>query len=362
MDGGRTHPLRNERPRAAMPVRGTALLALAGAMSWVAAPPASALQTPVGAGVLAEAPPPAAPPFGLDLYRPALEELDASTAAVALGRSLFFEPRLSRDGSLSCAGCHQPERAFTDGRPVARGVYGSAGRRNVPTLVNRAYGTSHFLDGRARTLAELVLEPISNPAEMALPVDSAVARLAADPEYRRAFAEAFGEEVSAAPLARALAAFVASIYSGDAPVDRYMAGDTLALTTEARLGRRLFRGRAGCAACHTGPNHTDERFHNTGVGWLAGEAPADSGRFHVTGEAADIGAFRTPTLREVARTGPYMHDGSLATLDEVVAFYDAGGRPNPHLAREIRRLALSPAERRALVAYLEALTGTVRHP
>jgi cytochrome c peroxidase len=327
--------------------------------TWVAPAAAQARQA---AQEAREVTAPAAPPFGLDLYRPALAELDVSPAAVALGRRLFFETRLSRDGSLSCAGCHLPERAFTDGRPVARGVYGRTGRRNVPTLVNRAYGTSHFLDGRARSLAELVLEPVANSAEMALPVDSAVRRLAADPEYRSAFREAFEEEVSPDPLARALAAFVASLYSGDAPVDRYMAGDTLALTAEARLGRRLFRGRAGCAACHIGPNHTDERFHNTGVAWLAGASPADSGRFHVTGEAADIGAFRTPTLREVARTGPYMHDGSLATLDEVVAFYDTGGRPNPHLAPGIRPLGLSPAERRALVAYLEALTGTVRHP
>jgi cytochrome c peroxidase len=302
------------------------------------------------------------PPAGLDLYRPAAAGLPASAAAAELGRRLFFERRLSLDGSLTCGTCHRPNLAFTDGRRVPEGIGGRAGTRNVPTLVNRAYGLSQFRDGRAASLLEQVLEPVANPREMALPVDSAVARLAADPSYERAFREAMGGAVTADALAAALAAFVGSVYSGDAPVDRYMAGDTLALSAEARHGRRLFRGRAGCAACHIGPNHTDERFRNTGVAWFADGPPADSGRFHVTRDTADIGAFRTPTLREVARTAPYMHDGSLATLEDVIAFYDAGGRANPNLDPAIRPLGLTEAERRALLAYLHALSGTVRYP
>jgi cytochrome c peroxidase len=298
-------------------------------------------------------------PAGLDLHLPAAADIPFSTARVALGRRLFFDPRLSRDGTLSCASCHRPELAFADGRTVPVGIAGAEGKRNTPTLVNRAYGALHFWDGRAASLPAQVLEPIADPLELGLEVEAAIERLSRDPGYRRAFRQAVGDVPTPAALAAVLAAYVASIIAGDAPFDRYTAGDTLALSFEARHGRRLFVGRANCATCHVGPNFTDERFHNTGVAWRT-DVPADSGRYRVTREPRHLGAFKTPTLREVARTAPYMHDGSLATLEEVIEFYDRGGHPNPHLDPEIRPLRLLPEEKGALVAFLRTLSGIVR--
>jgi cytochrome c peroxidase len=298
-------------------------------------------------------------PGGLDLHVPAADVAPITRATLGLGRRLFFDTRLSRDGTLSCASCHRPEFAFADTTAVSVGVGGARGRRNAPALVNRGYGQLHFWDGRATSLMQQVLEPIADPVELALDTAVALARLRAAPEYVRAFRAAYGRGPVTADLARALAAYVASIMSGDAPFDRYASGDTTALSTGARLGRRLFVGRANCASCHVGPNFSDERFHNTGVAWRHG-AVSDSGRARVTGQAADVGAFRTPTLREVARTAPYMHDGSLATLEDVVDFYDRGGHPSPGLDIEIRPLRLTPEEKGALVQFLRALSGRVR--
>jgi cytochrome c peroxidase len=297
-------------------------------------------------------------PVGLDAYMPVPEDNRTSDARVALGRALFFDRRLSANGQLACASCHDPARGFTDGRRVAVGVYGRVGTRNVPTLVNRGYGAAHFWDGRALSLEAQALDPIRNPIELGGALDRAVARLAADASSRRAFRAAYGGDVTASDLARALAGYVRTIVAGDAPFDRYLTGDAGALSAEAREGLRLFRGRANCTACHLGPNLTDERFHNTGVAWR-NAAFQDEGRAGVTGRAADRGAFKTPTLREVGRTAPYMHDGSLATLDDVVAFYDGGGRPNPNLDAEIRPLRLGAPERTALVAFLRSLSGLV---
>jgi cytochrome c peroxidase len=275
------------------------------------------------------------PPLGLDLYRPAPEENPLTQERVELGRKLFFDKRLSQDSTEACATCHDPKRAFTDGRPSAVGIEGRKGIRNVPTLVNRAWGRAFFLDGRAPTLEKQALEPITNPNEMGLTIGEIKSRVGLEPEE----------------LARALASYVRTIFSGNSPYDKFVNGDRRALAPKAQAGLALFRGKGRCTSCHTGPTLSDEQMHNTGVAWRDGRL-ADPG--------AVQGAFKVPTLREVARTAPYMHDGSLATLEEVVDFYDRGGNPNPYLDEDIRPLNLSAEEKSALVEFLRSLTGSVR--
>jgi cytochrome c peroxidase len=317
---------------------------------------------PLAAPLAAQHRPAGGPPLpdGMPLYMPGALDVLLQSRVADLGRLLFFDRRLSRDRSVSCASCHDPARAFTDGRAVSTGVTGRTGRRNAPTLVNRAWGDAQFWDGRVASLREQVLHPIEDPDEMGFTRHGAAARIAADPALAARFAEVLDDSVHAASLARTLAAYIASIIAGDAPFDRWAAGDTLAIGAEARRGRRLFDGRARCSACHRGPNFTDERFHNTGVAWRDGGVPADSGRFVVTGRERDIGAFKTPTLREIARTAPYMHDGSIATLEAVVDFYDRGGISNPYLHPELQPLGLSGGEKQALVAFLRTLSGRIR--
>ncbi len=297
-------------------------------------------------------------PRGLDAYMPVPDDNPLTDRKVELGRRLFFDRLLSRDNALACATCHDPQRAFTDGRPVAAGVLGRAGTRNAPTLINRGYGRSQFWDGRAPSLEEQVLEPIVNPAELDLTLDEAVGRLARDGGYRSRFTQAFGSDVNATSLARALASYVRSIVAGNSPLDRYMSGEREALSAQARQGLGIFRGKGNCTACHVGPTLTDEQFHNTGIAWKDG-AWRDLGRFAVTANEIDHGAFKTPTLREIARTAPYMHDGSLATLEQVVEFYDRGGNRNTFLDRELRPLDLTDHEKQALLAFLRSLTGDI---
>jgi cytochrome c peroxidase len=254
---------------------------------------------------------------------------------VALGRRLFFDKRLSRDGTLACASCHVPKRAFSDGRPVARGVGGVEGTRNSPAIVNRGYGSMFFWDGRAKTLEQQVLEPILNQKELAL----------TQPELERRTG------LEAAKVRSALASYIRTIRSGDSRFDRYGAGKTSALTELEKAGLGVFRGNGNCWVCHTGPTFTDERFHNTGVAWKDGR---------LLDEGAGKGDFKTPTLREVARTAPYMHDGSLTTLEDVIEFYDRGGRANPNLDPAIKPLRLTAGEKTALAALLRALNGKNR--
>jgi cytochrome c peroxidase len=289
-------------------------------------------------------------PLGLDLYVPVPEGNPLTVEKIDLGRRLFNDRRLSRDGTIACASCHDPERAFSDGRVTAVGVFGRTGRRNAPALINRAYGRGFFWDARIATLEEQVLRPIEDPNEMDSPVDDAAARVGL-------------ERVA---LAQALASYVRSILSGDAPYDRFVNGDRAALSPEQQTGLQIFRGKGNCTACHVGPNFSDERLHNTGVAWVgrAGGAATgfgDDGRAIVTGRSEDLGAFKTPTLREVARTAPYMHDGSLATLDAVLDFYSDGGRPNPNLDGEIHPLHFTTVEKQAVIAFLGSLSGTVQH-
>lgn len=296
--------------------------------------------------------------LGLDAYVPAPQENPVTPAKASLGRRLFFDTILSRDGKTSCASCHDPDRAFTDGRAVSVGVFARRGTRNTPTLVNRAWGKSYFWDGRTPTLEEQVTGPIEHPGEMDLPLPSAVLRLRQDPQSVRQFQSVFGADPDEKLLARALASYVRTILSGASRFDHYQNGRAEALSSEERSGLELFRGKANCVACHSGPNFTDELFHNTGVAWRDGTMD-DPGRGAVTGRENDRGAFKTPTLRQIAHTAPYMHDGHLKTLREVVEFYDRGGHANPQLDPEIKSLRLHESEKRALVLFLESLTGTV---
>ncbi len=297
-------------------------------------------------------------PLGLDLYRPVPPDNPLTAAKVALGRSLFFDPILSRDSALACAGCHEPARAFTDGRARSVGVGGVVGRRSAPSLVNRVYGRFFFWDGRETSLEAQVLRPIQDAAEMDMTLAEALTRLEASQEYRQLFEDVFTRPPNAENLAASLASYVRTILAGDSPVDRYYSGDPAALSPEAREGLRVFRGKANCGACHIGPNFTDEKFHNTGVAWGGGRL-LDPGRFFVTEVDSDRGAFKTPTLREVAQTAPYMHDGAFSTLEEVVDFYDRGGNSNPYLDPILRPLNLSADERAALVAFLRLLSGEI---
>ena len=271
-------------------------------------------------------------PLGLDLFLPAPEDNPLTTERIELGRRLFSDRRLSRDGSIACVSCHDPERAFSDGRAVAEGVLGRKGRRNSPALINRGYGRSFFWDGRIATLEEQVLKPIEDPNEMDLSLAEAAARVSLAPDE----------------ISRALASFVRSILSGNSPFDRFINGDRTALSPEHQAGLQLFRGKANCTTCHVGPNFTDERLHNTGVAWR-------DGKFADTG--AGQGNFKTPTLREIAHTAPYMHDGSIATLEDVIDYYDRGGNRNPSLDPELRPLHLSTAEKQSIVAFLRCLNG-----
>jgi cytochrome c peroxidase len=297
-------------------------------------------------------------PLGLGKVRPVPTDNALSEARVGLGRRLFFDPILSGDGSTSCASCHDPAKSFATDDRLAIGVAGTRGARNSPSLINRLYGTSFFWDGRAASLEEQALKPIGNKIELASSVDEALARLHADRTYVKQFRQAYDGEVTAENLAKALAGFQRTLLSGDSPVDRFQAGDVSALTSDERVGLWIFESRGGCWKCHKGQNYTDERHHNTGVSW--GREPQDLGRFQVTKEDQDRGRFKTPTLRDIARTGPYMHDGSIATLREVVLFYNRGGGKNPHQDPRLKPLKLNDKEVDLLVAFLKSLTGSTQ--
>lgn len=290
-------------------------------------------------------------PVGLGTVLPSPAENPVTPEKVELGRQLFADTRLSRDGTVACISCHDPARAFTKPDAVSPGVFGRRGRRNAPTIVNRAWGRTFFWDGRAATLEAQVLQPIEDPDEMDLPLAEASQRVGRAPRE----------------MAEALASYVRAQMSGDAPFDRYERGERTALSIEEQRGLRLFRGRGNCLICHAGPNFTDEKRHNTGIAWVPADGTSathgrfdDDGGFAVSGNPSDRGAFKTPTLREVGRTSPYMHDGSLATLEAVVSFYNRGGRRNPALDPDMEPLGFTDDEERALVAFLRTLTDGPR--
>jgi cytochrome c peroxidase len=273
---------------------------------------------------------------------------------VRLGRKLFFDPILSADRTVACASCHRPEKGFTSGDGRARGIHGQRTRRKPPTLFNRAYGSSFFWDGRETTLEVQALRPIEDPTEMGARLIDVVERLKSHTAYGPEFKAVFDDGATAANIGKALAAFERVLLRGDSPVDRFRRkGEHAALTPSERHGLWLYESKARCWRCHSGPNFTDERLHNTGVSW--GKEPLDLGRFHITHQDVDRGKFKTPTLRGVVLTAPYMHDGSLKTLEEVVNFYNRGGGANPYRDPILAPLGLSADEVRDLVAFLKAL-------
>jgi cytochrome c peroxidase len=272
---------------------------------------------------------------------------------VALGRKLFFDPILSGDRTVACATCHHPDKAFAGSEALPRGIGGQPTKRKAPALINRAFGDAFFWDGRAKSLEEQALLPIEDPTEMGAKLPEVIARLKADAGYTEAFQKAFpGDGITNQTLAKALASFQRALIRGASRVDKFMQkGERSALTQEELHGFWLYESKGMCWKCHVGFNFTDEKFHNTGVSWGKG----DLGRFAVTKNDADRGAFKTPTLRGTGLSGPYMHDGSLKTLEEVVDFYDKGGTANPYRDAAMQPLKLTPEEKKSLVAFLKAL-------
>jgi cytochrome c peroxidase len=293
-------------------------------------------------------------PLGLPRERPVPPDNPLTEAKVVLGRRLFFDPVLSADRTVSCASCHQPEHGFASPTRMSVGVGGKQPPRHAPSLLNRAFGTRFFWDGREESLEAQALRPIENPLEMGATMADVVRRLEADATYASQFRTAFGVGVSADNLAKALASFERVLLTGNSRVDRFRTGEVTALSEGERHGLWLFESRGRCWRCHSGPNFTDEDFHNTGVGW--GRVSPDLGRYAVTRKGPDRGRFKTPTLRGRAATAPYMHDGSLATLGEVVAYYNRGGDKNPHLDAALVPLGLSEQDQKDLAAFLRALS------
>jgi cytochrome c peroxidase len=300
---------------------------------------------------------PAAPPVPLGLL-PVQWPKDNpySPAKAELGKLLYFDTRLSKDNTVSCATCHSPKFAYTDGLPVSAGIKGQKGGRSAPTVINRAYSLAQFWDGRAATLEEQAKGPIQNPIEMGESHESVIAKLRGIAGYRKLFKDVFGtEDFTIDHVAMAIATFERTVLSGNSPYDRYQAGNKTAMTPSQIRGLNVFLNKAKCDQCHEGINFTSNAYHNLGVGM---DKPSpDEGRFGVTKNAADWGAFKTPTLRDIARTAPYMHDGSLKTLEEVVDFYDKGGTPNHNLDEKIKPLKLSDQDKKDLVAFMHALNG-----
>lgn len=324
-------------------------------------------------------------PLGLAGLEEAIPSDNPITRAkVELGRMLYFDPRLSLDSTVSCASCHDPATGWAQHTQFAEGIKGQLGGRNSPSVLNRVFGKTQFWDGRAETLEEQALGPIQNPIEMGFNLPELVERLKGIEGYQLLFEKVFGE-VSQENIAKAIAAFERTVVVGANPNDYYtQAESAMKLTPEdiedlepedkarvekvlaeakahpmseaALRGRELYFKKAECSLCHVGNNLTDELFHNIGVG-MDQEKP-DIGRHEVTKKDEDKGAFKTPSLRNIASNPPYMHDGSEATLLAVVEYYDKGGIPNPHLSKRIRKLNLTKEEKDDLVIFLtEGLTG-----
>lgn len=326
------------------------------------------------------------------LVSASLPQDDSGNSLGQLGRELFFDKRLSRDGSISCSNCHDPATAFADHNPLAVGVDSKPGSRNALTILNSTFSDSFFTDGRAPSLEEQAKQPLVSPSEMGMPsLDAVVARVAAVPEYSKQFKQVFGSQgITIDTIVKAIAAYERTLVSKNSPFDRFTNADANAISEAQKRGWELFKGKARCITCHevrpSFPLFTDHKFHNTGVatsnhnlGELAAriqqEAQAGAiseidpnvlahtqgfselGRFNVTHEPKDIGAFKSPTLRDVELTSPYMHNGSIKTLIDVVRFYNKGGEANSHLDPEMKPLNLTEHEMNDLVEFLRALTS-----
>lgn len=279
---------------------------------------------------------------------------------VELGKQLYFDPRLSCDDTVSCASCHDPKKGWSNGNQFATGVRSQVGGRSAPTIINAAYSELQFWDGRAHRLEGQALGPIQNPIEMDHKLEDCVVKLNKVAGYREQFRKVFNSDVTPENIAKAIAAFERIVLSGNAPYDRFKAGQQSALSPAAQRGLALFNGKGRCSACHSGPNFSDDAFHNIGVGM--NNAKPDLGRYEVTKVTGDKGAFKTPTLREISRSGPYMHDGSLKTLEDVVDYYDKGGIANPQLDEEIFPLKLTAAEKADLITFLKEGLSSPDYP
>lgn len=279
-----------------------------------------------------------------------------SPAKAELGRYLYFDKRLSADGTISCATCHEPKYAYTDGSAVSEGIRGQKGTRSAPTVINRAFSLAQFWDGRAATLEEQAKGPVANPIEMGNTDEAAAAAIGRIQGYRPMFAKAFGtDEVNIDRIAMAIATFERTVLSGDAPFDRYKKGDKKAMSPEQVRGMSVFFDKAKCDRCHENSNFTLNAYANIGIGM--DKPDPDVGRYVITKDPRDWGVFKIPTLRDVEHTAPYMHDGSLKTLEEVVDYYNKGGQPNKNLDPNIRKLNLTDEDKKDLVAFLKALSG-----
>lgn len=274
-----------------------------------------------------------------------------------LGWLLYFDKRLSADHTVSCASCHDPKNGFTDGGAVSKGIRGQLGGRSAPTVINRAYSLDQFWDGRAASLEEQAKGPIANPIEMGNTHPACENTIAGIPGYRAKFKEVFGtDQVTIDRIAQAIATFERTVLSGNSAYDRFKAGDQAALTPSQKRGMEIFfSNNARCDSCHEGVNFTNGKYANIGIGM--DKAVPDLGRFIVTGKEEEKGAFKTPTLREIAHTAPYMHDGSLKTLEDVVEHYNKGGIKNQWLHPDVRPLNLKDQEKKDLVEFLKALSG-----
>ncbi len=275
---------------------------------------------------------------------------------IRLGAQLYFDPRLSADNTISCATCHDPATAWANHGATDTGIKGQVGSRNSGTILDAAYMRFQFWDGRASSLEEQALGPIHNPIEMGETLENVVIKLNQIPGYKEAFQKVFGTEVNTDGIAKAIAAFERTVLSGPSPYDRYLLGDKNALSPAAKRGLEIFNGKGHCTPCHSGPMFSDQGFHNLGVGYKDGEY-ADVGRYDQTRNDRDLGAFKTPGLRNVALTYPYLHDGSEKSLEDVIELYNRGGIPNPHLDPLMLPLNLTAREKSDLIEFLKSLTG-----
>ena len=277
-------------------------------------------------------------------------------AKVKLGEQLYFDGRLSQNGAISCAFCHTPGLGFADPKQVSVGVGGKQGGRNSPTVYNTAFNPVQFWDGRAGSLEEQAIGPIVNPVEMGETHENVVKKLSQIKGYVTQFQLVFGTGISMQGIAEAIAAYERTIISTNSAFDQYVLGDKTAMNDEAQRGMALFKGKARCILCHNDSNFTDNQFHNLGVPQV-GPMKEDLGRYYVTRRPEDKGAFKTPTLRSIVETAPYMHDGAFKTLEEVMEFFDQGGGKNSNLSPLMKPLGLTKEEKTNIIAFLKALKG-----
>jgi cytochrome c peroxidase len=278
---------------------------------------------------------------------------------VELGRLLFFDKRLSANNTIACASCHIPALAFTDGQPVSTGINSQQGGRSAPTAINRGFSTAQFWDGRAATLEDQSIGPFANLIEHGFAShDELIKKINSIKGYKKLFSDVYGKKkLTKENVGRAIAAFQRTLISGNSPFDRFdYDGDQKAISESAKRGKNLFFDKARCNLCHMGTNFSDEKFHNIGIGWDDSDT-LDLGRYRVSKNEKDLGAFKTPTLREITKTAPYMHDGRFATLEDVIKHYNKGGVKNPFLDNQVIPLNLSDLEIKDLLSMLRSLEG-----